>query len=275
MSELPYTFEEYVYARGLVRMSSHCAGVARVAFFSLAREDAMVVFSDNEWSRLLPADIDVSERRHTFAKLSALKPKLPRISSVVDRVTRPSSALGTAGRKRVRHEEPIEDIPAPKKTKVAGSAITIAENKPRSKFQPPCAGKGVQIPIMNGHQLPSNVLQAKKASTLRREFLEHRFRGVARRVRKRKDTVADAHLLPEFFTIAEGDEEAVRCACGCTKDDKDPMIQCDTCRVWQHTECMVDAVPKDTKEDYFCHQCDPWTHRKLIAQLRRDSEFQL
>ena len=80
--------------------------------------------------------------------------------------------------------------------------------------------------------------------------------------------------MPEFFdpaNFAKGQEQdSVRCVCGITSDDNQPMIACDGCNVWQHNACMGEAVPEDVENDgYLCHVCAPYAHRALIARLRR------
>ena len=53
------------------------------------------------------------------------------------------------------------------------------------------------------------------------------------------------------------DEDTVRCTCGATDDDHEEMIQCDRCKVWQHTACQLAFVPETDDGEYFCDHCRP------------------
>ncbi|KAJ7783225.1 hypothetical protein B0H16DRAFT_484910 [Mycena metata] len=71
---------------------------------------------------------------------------------------------------------------------------------------------------------------------------------------------------------AEEEENGVtRCICG--KDDPDAgefMVQCETCKVWQHGLCMgyeMEAQLHD--DDYYCEQCRPDFHTEYLKKARR------
>ncbi|KAJ3221764.1 myeloid lymphoid or mixed-lineage leukemia 5 (trithorax, ) [Clydaea vesicula] len=48
--------------------------------------------------------------------------------------------------------------------------------------------------------------------------------------------------------------DQIRCICGITDDDG-YSIQCETCFVWQHVECVLDGEKEP--ELYYCEQCKP------------------
>ncbi|KAJ7045562.1 hypothetical protein C8F04DRAFT_1065290 [Mycena alexandri] len=72
---------------------------------------------------------------------------------------------------------------------------------------------------------------------------------------------------------AEEEENGVtRCICG-REDDPDAgefMVQCETCKVWQHGLCMgyeMEAQLHD--DDYYCEQCRPEFHTEYLKKARR------
>lgn len=38
------------------------------------------------------------------------------------------------------------------------------------------------------------------------------------------------------------------------------MIQCDTCKVWQHGSCVGIMDERDCPETYYCERCRPDLH---------------
>lgn len=75
-------------------------------------------------------------------------------------------------------------------------------------------------------------------------------------------------------TSSERDDEGVRCVCGCTSADTTGghiMIMCDGCEFWQHLECMgIPGDPfRDRRKRYFCEQCRPADHKKLLGEIKR------
>lgn len=56
------------------------------------------------------------------------------------------------------------------------------------------------------------------------------------------------HLVPE-------DSGIIRCVCSFTSDDGF-TIQCDSCNVWQHGNC-VGILPEAVPDEYMCELCDP------------------
>ncbi|KAJ7188187.1 hypothetical protein C8R46DRAFT_1242327 [Mycena filopes] len=72
---------------------------------------------------------------------------------------------------------------------------------------------------------------------------------------------------------AEEEESGVtRCICG-REDDPDAgefMVQCETCKVWQHGLCMgyeMEAQLHD--DDYYCEPCRPDFHTEYLKKARR------
>jgi histone-lysine N-methyltransferase ASH1L len=47
-------------------------------------------------------------------------------------------------------------------------------------------------------------------------------------------------------------EDVIDCPCGQYKDEG-VMIQCETCQIWQHEDCV--HGPEDSEADYFCDKC--------------------
>ena len=45
------------------------------------------------------------------------------------------------------------------------------------------------------------------------------------------------------------------------------MIQCETCKCWQHCICMGLLTEEDCPDVYFCEQCEPELHINLLRQL--------
>ncbi len=139
--------------------------------------------------------------------------------------------------------------------------------------------------IISGEVLPKTAAEARAAAEARYKRLLEKHQDAqkptktnrGKRARKSPDGAQDApDLLPEFFVkekIVDGMEDgSVRCICGAVVSDETLMVSCETCNVWQHIACMGDAVPKDLKnDDYYCHVCDPFLHRELVARLRREN----
>ncbi|KAJ7462354.1 hypothetical protein B0H11DRAFT_1871634 [Mycena galericulata] len=72
---------------------------------------------------------------------------------------------------------------------------------------------------------------------------------------------------------AEEEENGVtRCICG-REDDPDAgefMVQCETCKVWQHGLCMgYDSEAQLHDDDYYCEQCRPDFHTEYLKKSRR------
>ncbi|KAJ3988559.1 hypothetical protein F5890DRAFT_1491408 [Lentinula detonsa] len=76
----------------------------------------------------------------------------------------------------------------------------------------------------------------------------------------------------------EADEEEeeggiTRCVCGSTEDDPDAgefMVQCETCKVWQHGLCMgFESEDLLHDGDYYCELCRPDMHTDILKKLSR------
>ncbi|PFH51515.1 hypothetical protein AMATHDRAFT_58952 [Amanita thiersii Skay4041] len=73
---------------------------------------------------------------------------------------------------------------------------------------------------------------------------------------------------------AEDEEQGItRCVCGSTEDDPDAgefMVQCETCKVWQHGLCMgYQSEDQVHDDDYYCEQCRPELHTELLKKLAK------
>ncbi|KIK67346.1 hypothetical protein GYMLUDRAFT_37446 [Collybiopsis luxurians FD-317 M1] len=79
---------------------------------------------------------------------------------------------------------------------------------------------------------------------------------------------------PEPQTAEEDEEQGItRCICGSTEDDPDAgefMVQCETCKVWQHGLCMgFESEDLLHDGDYYCEQCRPDMHVELLKRIAR------
>ena len=71
-----------------------------------------------------------------------------------------------------------------------------------------------------------------------------------------------------------GEEDAyIRCLCGSYEEEEETersMICCDNCSAWQHNDCMgLPDDPSYSPEAYYCEQCRPEDHVKLLAAIAR------
>ena len=78
--------------------------------------------------------------------------------------------------------------------------------------------------------------------------------------------------LDKYFEKPEqGDEEAVRCVCGCSGEGAAhgfSMISCEGCKVWQHFKCT--GMPWDPEQlHYPCERCQPPDPKKLLGEEKR------
>ncbi|KAG6861089.1 hypothetical protein C0995_004026 [Termitomyces sp. Mi166 len=70
----------------------------------------------------------------------------------------------------------------------------------------------------------------------------------------------------------EDEEQGItRCVCGSTgEDDPDAgefMVQCETCKVWQHGLCMgFESEDQLYDDDYYCEECKPELHVDLLKK---------
>lgn len=64
-----------------------------------------------------------------------------------------------------------------------------------------------------------------------------------------------------------GDEGVTRCVCGSTDENVGLMIQCETCKCWQHCACMGMHTEDDCPDVYYCEQCKPENHIELLRSL--------
>ncbi|PWZ02622.1 hypothetical protein BCV70DRAFT_3362 [Testicularia cyperi] len=64
-----------------------------------------------------------------------------------------------------------------------------------------------------------------------------------------------------------GDEGVTRCVCGSSDENVGLMIQCETCKCWQHCVCMGMQFEEDCPDVYYCEQCRPELHIPLLRSL--------
>ncbi|KDQ57480.1 hypothetical protein JAAARDRAFT_35195 [Jaapia argillacea MUCL 33604] len=108
-------------------------------------------------------------------------------------------------------------------------------------------------------------------------------KGKEKEIEKEKAAEAASDVLPKHRSPTgddgtdqpEEEEEAgiTRCVCGGSGEDNEDagefMVQCETCKVWQHGLCMGYEAESQISadEDYFCEQCRPDLHSDLLKQL--------
>ncbi|SPO20983.1 uncharacterized protein UTRI_00460 [Ustilago trichophora] len=78
---------------------------------------------------------------------------------------------------------------------------------------------------------------------------------------------ADADEQGDLDGEEGGDEGVTRCVCGSADENVGLMIQCETCKCWQHCVCMGMQVEEDCPDVYFCEQCRPELHIPLLRSL--------
>ncbi|KAL0956580.1 hypothetical protein HGRIS_002718 [Hohenbuehelia grisea] len=90
--------------------------------------------------------------------------------------------------------------------------------------------------------------------------------------RKSKQVVVEVEEVP----VDPQDDEAegiTRCVCGSAEDDPDAgefMVQCETCKVWQHGLCMgYESEDQLHDDDYYCELCRPELHAELLKKLAK------
>ncbi|KAF8893788.1 hypothetical protein BD779DRAFT_1435743 [Infundibulicybe gibba] len=74
----------------------------------------------------------------------------------------------------------------------------------------------------------------------------------------------------------EEEQGITRCVCGTLEigeDDQDAgefMVQCETCKVWQHGLCMgFESEDQLHDDDYYCELCKPSIHADLLKKLSK------
>ncbi|KAH8988090.1 hypothetical protein EDB92DRAFT_1079801 [Lactarius akahatsu] len=85
------------------------------------------------------------------------------------------------------------------------------------------------------------------------------------------DIVLDLNGEPD---VEEEEQGVTRCVCGNAGDDEESagefFVQCETCNVWQHGQCMGIRSEDAVKEDhYYCEQCRPDLHTELLKRLAK------
>ncbi|XP_038073258.1 histone-lysine N-methyltransferase ASH1L-like isoform X2 [Patiria miniata] len=104
----------------------------------------------------------------------------------------------------------------------------------------------------------------KDASALRKAYLKAKldnakfFEDILGEPQKEKELKEDIKAAKE-----EEEEEVIRCLCGLFNDEG-LMIQCETCLIWQHCDC-IDM--KEPAEHYLCELCQPRPVPKEIRMV--------
>ncbi|KZS98673.1 hypothetical protein SISNIDRAFT_546578 [Sistotremastrum niveocremeum HHB9708] len=105
--------------------------------------------------------------------------------------------------------------------------------------------------------------------------------------RKSKEKPTPEAPLAPVPVIEDGAEDqeddeggVIRCVCGRQdggnggaeeEDDPSFWIQCETCKVWQHGQCVGVAQEELAPEHYHCEECRPDLHIDLLKRLRRSN----
>ncbi|KIY73101.1 hypothetical protein CYLTODRAFT_485815 [Cylindrobasidium torrendii FP15055 ss-10] len=90
---------------------------------------------------------------------------------------------------------------------------------------------------------------------------------------KEKDKDGDDDTVLAKEEDEEEEEQGItRCVCGSTEDDPDAgefMVQCETCKVWQHGLCMgYESEDQLHDDDYYCEMCRPDMHTELLSRRK-------
>lgn len=127
--------------------------------------------------------------------------------------------------------------------------------------------------VASGDILPTSREIALQARVHRHE----RLRADHSRKNKKK---RHPDFAPEFFERQNFDKElagsgnVVRCICGDTNEENtnhgEKWVGCDNpqCEVWQHQSCVGEALG-NVDNEYLCHMCDPFRHRKELQKIRK------
>ncbi|SCV69978.1 BQ2448_1372 [Microbotryum intermedium] len=77
-------------------------------------------------------------------------------------------------------------------------------------------------------------------------------------------------LLDEEEEADDGAEGVTRCICGedTVEKEQELMIQCDTCKCWQHGPCIGLVEEEECPDRYFCELCKPTWHGQN-GQIRK------
>lgn len=234
--------------------------------------------------RFRPADVSAEanvaqsplDRAPSFPLLSPSP--LPRSKSAVlelkspEAATMSSSTLVTEPRSNKRKASvlPSDHGIARKKPRVTkqSSDRNDDDSDGEKEEKQPVVTRKIRAVII-GVAIPANENEAREAATHRRaNLLRKRLEQGSQRITVRSS--ANMAFFPEFAATNRKASD-IACVCGNDSEDVDSKwVACDKCGVWQHVECMGEAVPEDLElDDYSCQQCDPFAHRKLIAELRR------
>ena len=226
-------------------------------------------------------DLEAAVRSET-----SREPERPRKKSKKSQASGSSRArknpTGARSRKRGASEKPAISRAASQAPSAVrgGKAPKAAASGSRAVSERPATNANVKwLSAVSGNRLPKTMKEAQEAAVERKQLLEE-----AHQIQNR--TARNLDFPPEFFNTYNFTEEEranigndngpIRCICGEGEvAGKLDWIQCDSdeCGVWQHVECMGDAVPEDEKKreaaKYLCQVCDPWKHRRTIQKLRR------
>ncbi|KAF5354849.1 hypothetical protein D9756_005328 [Leucocoprinus leucothites] len=74
--------------------------------------------------------------------------------------------------------------------------------------------------------------------------------------------------------VEEEEQGITRCVCGSNGEDETDagefMVQCETCKVWQHGLCMgYESEDQVHDADYYCELCRPELHGELFKRLAK------
>jgi hypothetical protein len=78
------------------------------------------------------------------------------------------------------------------------------------------------------------------------------------RIRQAMDRQSSTRSAPVYYFFKETedtDEEVVKCRCGST-EDIGYMVECETCKTWQHIKCYYPNNQKEARQPGFAHRCD-------------------
>jgi hypothetical protein len=177
--------------------------------------------------------------------------------------------------------------PITKPTSTPGLKVATTTDSPATPTAAPSKLARRLASIVAGASLPKTKAEARAAATEHHTRLlalhnsqaapaqtEPNRRTSTRNLPKHTET---PDLMPFFFSRPTPDakqqgeqQDFIRCICGVQHDDGRNMICCETCEVWQHSACVVPALPEGKLEAlrWECTVCDPWGNREVLKNLR-------
>ncbi|PWN50141.1 hypothetical protein IE53DRAFT_396115 [Violaceomyces palustris] len=139
------------------------------------------------------------------------------------------------------------------------ASIGDGEDEPLAPRRSRRALAGSPVPKGRGDKSGSVEAEERESNQVREEEM----------AQDDQDAYDDLSAAPadEYNDGETGDEGVTRCVCGSMDENVGLMIQCETCKCWQHCVCMGMQVEEDCPDVYFCEQCKPELHIPLLRSF--------